>query len=73
MTEKEIKIQLALGTFKIMYLTIEAIENITDIDLMQQLCNIKFPSKDWAKCDSKICIAMGNHRDHLLKENINDK
>lgn len=39
MTDKEIKVQLALGTFEIKYLTIEVIKNITDIDLIQQLCN----------------------------------
>lgn len=39
MTEKEIKIQIALGTFKIKYLTIEVIENIVDVDLIKQLHN----------------------------------
>ena len=37
MTEKEIRVQLALGTFDIKYLTVEAIENIDDVNLVFQL------------------------------------
>ncbi len=39
MTDKEIKIQLALGTLDIKHLTIKIIKNIDDIELIQQLCN----------------------------------
>lgn len=71
MTEKEIKIQLALGTFKIKYLTIEIIKNIDNIELIQQLCN-KVP-KCWVTKSSFgiLCDAIYDQR-NLLAYNYLD-
>jgi len=68
MTDKEIKIQLALGTFEIKHLTVEIIENIDDVNLIQQLYN-KVP-ECWATNSSFgiLCDAICGQR-YLLTHN----